>query len=222
MGISINASALEESSPRRWMRGPAGWRGPGKGGSPAGARRRRGGRFLTTTRATGSKGEEAVGASVSLLSWLLKSGVPRDGAVRGRDVLPQGRRGAGGGVVWGGFPCVPASLREDPAGGGAGCGDGTNHPHVASEVHRVPDRRPRREDGLAWASRVEETAGGIRLEWRKQGADTVGSAVLVLTPSLATSPCAVPVSTTPAPPDRPRRQSTPWWPGSSGSGTCSG
>ncbi len=79
------------------MRGPAGWRGPGKGGSPAGARRRRGGRFLTTTRATGNKGEEGGGALLTLLSWLLKSGVPRDGAVRGRDVLPQGRRGAGGG-----------------------------------------------------------------------------------------------------------------------------
>jgi hypothetical protein len=57
-----------------------------------------GGRFFTTTGATGSKGEEAVGASLTLLSWLLKSGVLQGGAVRGREVLPQGRRGAGGKV----------------------------------------------------------------------------------------------------------------------------
>ena len=102
---------------------PAGWRGPGRGGSPAGARRRRGdgfyndgshgeqrggggwgvadvavvvveswvscgmarsgegvfsrrgaeaqgGRFLTTTGATGNKGEKAVGALLTLLAWL--------------------------------------------------------------------------------------------------------------------------------------------------------
>ena len=50
--------------------GPAGRRGQGRGVSPAGAGRRGGGRFLTTTGATGNKGEKAVGASLSLLSWL--------------------------------------------------------------------------------------------------------------------------------------------------------
>ena len=90
MGISINASALEESSPRRWMRGPAGWMVSRRGAEA------QGGRFLTTTGATGSNGEEGVGALLTLLAWLLKSGVLQGGAVRGRDVLPQGRGGAEG------------------------------------------------------------------------------------------------------------------------------
>ena len=55
-----------------------------------------GGTVFTTTGATGSKGEVAVGALLTLLAWLLKSGVPRGGEVRGGEVLPQGRGGAGG------------------------------------------------------------------------------------------------------------------------------
>jgi len=72
-----------------------------------------GGRFFTTTGATGSNGEEGVEALLTLLSWLLKSGVPRGGEVRGGEGLPQGRRGAGGVSLVG-------EVAEDPFAGGSG------------------------------------------------------------------------------------------------------
>jgi hypothetical protein len=55
------------------------------------------GKVLNIDESDGGKGEKAVEASLSLLSWLLKSGVPRGGAVRGGEVFLQGCGGAGGG-----------------------------------------------------------------------------------------------------------------------------